>query len=99
MPRASKRHGDVLQRGELRQEIVELPDVAYVAIAELGGLAGVELTEVGIAKPDIARCGAVERGEKMQQGTFAGAALADDGDHLAGGDGEVEVAKENDLAG
>src|SRR5208283_2985542 len=45
------------------------------------------------------RRGAVERGEEMEEGTLAGAALADDGDHLAGGDGEVEVAKENDLAG
>src|ERR1022692_1507230 len=31
---SKQRHGDVLQRGELRQEIVELPDVANVAIAE-----------------------------------------------------------------
>jgi hypothetical protein len=94
-----QRHGDVFQRGELRQEVVKLPDVAYVAIAELGGLAGVELAEIGVGEPDLARGGAVERGEEMEQGTLAGAALADDGDHLSGGDGEVEVAKENHLAG
>jgi len=78
---------------------VELPDVAHIAIAELGGLAWVELAEIGVGEPDSPAVGAVERGEEMEERTLAGAALADDGDHLASGDGEVEVAKENDFAG
>ena len=35
-------------------------------------------------------------GEQVEEGAFAGAALADDGDHLAGADLEVEVAEELD---
>ena len=35
-----QRHGDVLQRGEFRQEVMELPDVADFAVAKSGGLSG-----------------------------------------------------------
>ena len=87
-------HGDVFEGGELRQEVVELPDVADVSVAVGGGLFGGEGGDVDVAAEDGAGGGFVECGEEVEEGTFAGAGLADDGDHLTGGDFEVEVAEE-----
>ena len=87
-------HGYVLEGGELRHEVVKLPDVADVAVAEGGGLGGGDGGESPFAHPNLAGGGAVERCEEVEEGGFAGAGFADDGDHLAGSYGEGEVAKE-----
>ena len=86
----------VFQGGELGQQVVELPEVADRAVAEGGGLGGGEASDVGVAAPDFAGGRLVERGEQVEQRAFAGAGYADDGDDLAGGDGEVEVVEESE---
>ncbi len=86
-------HGDVFEGGEFGQEVVELPDVADLAVAVLGCGARGERSNVGSGDPDVAAGGVIERGEQVEQGAFAGAGLAYDGDHLAGGDGEVRSRK------
>lgn len=87
-------HRYILQRRKLRQQVVELPDVADVSVAEGGGLGGGEGGELTVADVDFAGGGAVEGGEEVEEGAFAGAGFAYDGDELAGGYGEGEVAEE-----
>ncbi len=86
--------GDVFDRAELGKKVVELPDEAEGAVAEAGGLLGAEAGYVGAVDPDLPGGGCVQAGEQMQEGALAGAALTDDGDGLAAGDLQVEIAKE-----
>ena len=94
-----KRHGYVFERGEFGEQVVELPDVADVAVAVVASLFAGEGGDVDVAAEDFARGGFVERGEEVQQRALAGAGFADDGDHLAGGDFEVEIADELQAGG
>ena len=87
-------HGDVFERGELRQQVVELPDVTDVAVAVGGCLPGRQAGDVGVGAPNFAGGGAVERGEEVEQGTLAGTGFADDGDHFSGSHFERQIAKE-----
>ena len=81
-----ERHGDVFERRELRQKVVELPDVADVTVAISGGLFGGQAGDVGVGAPDFAGRGTVERRQEVEQGAFARAGFSHDGDHFAGGD-------------
>ena len=89
-----QRHGDVFQRGELRQQVVELPDVADGAVAEVSLLRGRERGELNPGADHLPGGGCVQRGQDVQQGRFARAGFADDGDQIAGGEREVQVAEE-----
>ena len=89
-----QRHGDVLKRGELWHEVVELPDVADLRVAETGGGFGGEVRDFCPVDDDGAAGRGVKRGEEVEEGGFAGAGLAYDGKHLPWRDGEVEVGEE-----
>ena len=52
----------------------------------VGGGGGVVASD-----PDLSAAGWVQAGEEGDEGGFAGAALSDEGDVLAGGDGEADV--------
>jgi len=95
-PRASKGMADVSSAVNSGRS-VELPDVAHVAVAELGGLAGGEMAEIGVGEPDLTRRGAVERGEEMEEELLP-VPLSPTMATISLGDGEVEVAEEDDFA-
>jgi hypothetical protein len=84
-------HHDVFEGSEFGEQVMDLPDEADVAIAERGGSGFAERGDVLVAVADGAGGGAVESAEEMEQAGFAGAGFADDGDALAGLDGEVEI--------
>ena len=66
--------------------------------AERGGLALADLGKVPPVEQHRAGGWLVERGENVQKRRFAAAALAHDGDILAGFDGEVDIFERLDLA-
>ena len=82
-PRDPQRHPGVLERRELRQQMMELEHEADVPVAERRQLVGRHAREVGVA--DRARAGVerVEPAEHVQQRALADAGRADDRDHLA----------------
>ena len=66
---------------------MELPDVADGAVAEFRLLRGGEGGELAAVADDFAGGGGVERGEDVEEGGFARAGFADDGDKIAGREG------------
>ena len=84
-PQDQPRHHRVLERGELRQEVVELEDEADLAVAELGQPRRRSSTVTSTpSNGDRPRRGRVERAEDLQERRLADARGADHRDHLAG---------------
>ena len=81
----------VLLLGE-RQVLVDHLD------AELAPRAGIELQDVAAVEGDRAGIGAVDAGDGLHQRRLAGAVVADQADHLAGRDGEVDAVQHVDRA-
>ena len=70
---------------------MELEDEAQVAVAEVGELLLGEGGDIDAVDDDGAGVGAVECADNLQQGGLAGSAGADDADHLATVDVEVDA--------
>ena len=85
---------DVLQGGEFGQEVVGLEDEADVLVAEACEVFLFEAADVGVAVAEGAGVGTVEGAEDLEEGGLAGAGGADDGDHLAPGYLERDVAQD-----
>src|SRR6266849_2858176 len=84
------RQHDVLQRGEVAQQVVELEDEADLAVAEdrqLGLRAGEHVPPV---EEEATPARLVERSQEMEEGRLADPGLAHDGDALARLDLQVE---------
>ncbi len=88
-----ERHGDVFQRGEFRQQVVELVDEAERAVAQLSTLGFIHRLHVLAEYRHAAAAGIVQPAEQMQQGAFAGAGSTDDGDAFAAGDIEINAVE------
>jgi hypothetical protein len=87
---------DVLQRGEIRDQVELLEDEADGALAVAGQLAGRHAggtAEVHTADPHPARARTVEAGEDVEKRGLAGAGRAGDGHPLALVDGQVELVQ------
>ena len=82
---------DVLQRGELAQQMVELVDEADGVAADGGARRVGEGAGVAAVDQDGAGVGAFQQAGEVQQGGFAGAGGGDEGDDLAGLQGEMGV--------
>ena len=93
----AQRHRDVVERGELGQQMVELVDEAEMAVAPLALLGRVEGREVAAAEIDAARGRRLEAAEQMQQRALARARRADDGERLAAPDLEVDALQHVDV--
>ena len=78
-----QRHGDVFQRGEFRQQVVELVDETERTVAQFAALRLVHLRYILSQDADAAAGDGVEPAQQMQQGALAGTGCADDGDALA----------------
>jgi len=88
---------DVAHGGEGGEEVEALEDEADAGAAEPGAIGVGEAGELDAADGDGAGGGGGEAAEDVEEGGFAGAGRADDGDELAGLDGEVDVAESGDL--
>ena len=88
-----QRHGDVFQRGEFRQQVMELVDEAERAVAQFAALRLAHLLH--FLPEDLRRCRRwlVQSAEQMQQGALAGTGSADDGDALAALHFEVDAVQ------
>ncbi len=85
---------DVFGGGEGREEVEELEDGADAASAQGGEWFGAEPVECFAAEPDGAGVGRGDAAEAVEQGGLAAAGGAEEGDALAGGDGEIDVGEE-----
>ena len=92
-PRDAHRHLGVLERAELGQQVVELEDEADVAVAKRHELRVGQIPQRAVGDPDAAGVDRVEPAQHVQQRALADARGADDGDHLALLDRDVEVAQ------
>ncbi|GDY18699.1 hypothetical protein LBMAG56_00440 [Verrucomicrobiota bacterium] len=90
---------DVFQHGALRQEMVGLKDEADLLVADARELEVVEAGEVFAVEEELARGGAVECADDVEERAFAAAGRTDDGDALAAGEVERDSEKHADALG
>ena len=88
----------VLERGELRQQLVELEHEANVAVAEVRQFALLESQHVDIVVEHLAPLWRIEGANDLQQRGLACAARPHDGDNLAIVDGDRDVAQDLQVA-
>ena len=95
----AERELDVLLGGEQRQQPERLEDEAELVAAQLREVLFGHGVDAFAVEGDFAAGGAVEAGEDVEQRGLAGAGAANEGEHLAGGDGERDIADGPDLVG
>ena len=91
--RDAHRHLRVLDRVELRQQMMELEDEADAVVPERDDLGVAQPRQVSAVDRDRPLIDAIEAAEQVQQRALADARRADDGGHLAGVHLEIEIAK------
>ena len=77
------REEDVFERGERGDELIGLEDEADGFAADLGEFVFGQVADGGAVEVDVAGGGCVEAREQAEQGGFAAAGGAHDGDELA----------------
>ena len=91
LARDAQRHLGVLDRAELRQQVVELEHEPHVLVAERDHRLVREAAELDLVDADRARVGRVEPAQDVQQRALADARRSDDGHHLAALEREIEI--------
>src|SRR6266849_4212365 len=86
------RQHDVLERREFRQEMMELVDEAEILAADRGALAIRHAAALLARDQHLAAIRPLEQAGDVQEGGFAGAGGPDQGDDLAGAQGERGAA-------
>ena len=97
----ARNHGGdthVLQRRELRQELVELEDKADMAVAEGGQVTVLHGEDIRTLDGHLTLGRTVERADDLQERSLAGAGLTDDGHYLALLNPEVDALQHFQLA-
>jgi hypothetical protein len=94
-----QRHRHVLERRELRQEVVELEDEAEGAVAELAAPCLAEGEHVLAGDGQGAAVRAVEGAEDVEERRLPHPGGPDDGHHLPRPHVEVDAAQDGDVAG
>ena len=74
---------------------MKLPDKSKLATAELRRLFFRELSQIKLGEVYVTFGSAIKHSEDVQQGTFPGTRLANNGQHLAGLHLERQVFKEH----
>lgn len=90
-PVEQKRQDDVFVRGEMRDEVVELVDKRNLSPAHGGELVVAHGGELPAREHDFALGGTLDAREDVKQGGLARAGLADHGDELPLGHGDVDA--------
>src|SRR5262249_37294707 len=93
------RHQHVLQRVELRQQMIELEDVTERLIAEQIALVGGQVIDATAIEIDSPLVWPIQRAEQVQERALAGAGGADDAEKFAACQLEIEPAQDWDLDG
>jgi len=86
-----QRHGDVVARAELGQQVVELVDEAQVAVAQRALLRGAQPGERLLHQRDAAGRRRIQPAQQVQQRALARARSTDDGHGLARAHREVHA--------
>lgn len=89
----AQRHHNVLQRGELAQEVMKLKHETDGTVPQQPELRLVPTVNRLATDHHVATGGFVERAEHVQQSALPRTAGPDDGDHLATVDGEIDAAQ------
>ena len=95
-PSDPERHLGVLERRELRQEVVELEDEADVAVPEGDELAIGHPRDLPPLDPDRPLVDAIQPAQHVQEGALPHAGGADDRHHLAARDRELHAAQHDE---
>ncbi len=90
-PAYQQRHRDIFQRGEFRQQVMELVDEAERTVAHFAALRFVHLLHILPEYLHAAAAGIVQSAEQMQQRALARTGCADDRDTLAALQVEVDT--------
>ena len=93
-----QRHHDVLEGGELRQQVVNLPNEPNLPVAKTRSFGVGERGNLFRAKPDGAVCGPVQAPQQVKKGGLAGARFAYQSQPLAVPDFQVQALKHHQLA-
>ena len=99
LARDTHRHLDVLRRIEFRHQMMELKDEADVPVAKPHERGIVERTKIRVGNDDLSRVRAIQASDQMQQRALPYSRRADNRDHLAMGNVQLEVAKHVDPLG
>ncbi len=94
-----QRQGDVLQRGHGRDKMEILEYDAHMITAKHREGILVEAGETGPGDANGAAGGPLEAGDHHQHAGLAGSRGADDADRLRRADGQIDAAKNIDIAG
>src|SRR5512133_1151088 len=90
-PLDESRHGGVLQRRKFREQMVELKHEPDAFVPELSLRGFRQLEEILPLKAHAAAGGTVQQPKNMEQGAFARAGGADNGDELAAGNRQIDT--------
>jgi hypothetical protein len=90
---------DVFFGGEGGDELVALENEPELAAAQAGEAVFRQADDLFAVEEDAAGGGVIESGEEAEEGAFAAAGGAHDGDELAGRDVEIEAAEDIDPVG
>ena len=91
-----RRHRGIFDGIEVGEELVALEDEAEMLAPQLGELVGRELADVAAREGIGPFARRIEAADQVHQRRLAGARLADDGDHLARPDVEIDMVEHRD---
>ena len=94
----TQRHLDVFERGELRQQMMELKDETHVPISERHTRLVGQRMNGSVAQNDRAAVKCVKTTQDVQERTLADTGGPDDGDHLTRANVEIDAAQDFDPA-
>src|SRR5262249_9539473 len=95
VPRDPSRHGHVLDRAELRQQVMKLKDESDVPISESRQLVVRHRRQFTILDAYRSVIGPIESAEKMKERRLPDTGRTDDRDHLAALDREIETVEDD----
>jgi hypothetical protein len=94
----AQRHFDVFERGELGQQVMKLKNEPNMTVPESHPRRVVHLIDQGISNPNHPGVKRIKPAQKMQQRALAHAGRADDGDHFALFDGQIQTMEHFEAA-
>lgn len=90
-------HTHIFQHVHVWQQVEKLEDDPELVSAVIGQLLLIRLVQRELVHVDLAAIGGVESSQEMEQGAFAAAARASDGNEFAGSNLERDVIQGHDL--
>ncbi|HEX7779284.1 MAG TPA: hypothetical protein VF424_08610 [Vicinamibacterales bacterium] len=98
-PRNSEGHLDVFERRELRQQVMELEDESDMAIPESHACGVIHLIDRGVTDANRPGVEGIEAAQDMEQRALADTGRADNRDHFALLDPEIQLMQHFEFSG